>query len=94
MTYPFIHSFIETHLDGVERKLYDSALLRRERFGLLTDHVLLKASANKINGIMDHKDSTSGSVGGNYGDGGSTPTTTLLLLLPTCNTCKRSMYNI
>lgn len=63
------------HLDGVERKLYDGALLRRERLGLLPDHVLLKASANRGTqhevDIMDHKDTTHGSAGGNYGDGGT-----------------------
>lgn len=83
-----IYSHIETHLDGVERKLYDGALLGRERFGLLADHVLLKASANNATrheiDIMDHKDTTSG-AGGNYSDDG-TNTTTLLLLLQISNT--------
>lgn len=40
-------SWRRAHLDGVESQLYDGALLRRERLGLLADHVLLKATANK-----------------------------------------------
>ena len=35
---------VRYYLDGVQGQLYHSALLRGERFGLLTNHVLLKTT--------------------------------------------------
>lgn len=40
------------YLDGVESQLYHSALLRCERFGLLTNHVLLKTAMREAQAKM------------------------------------------